>query len=702
MALLQESADHGRGEFFAAYGAKDEISFIPTTLDAKERTVDVVWYGGATVPRMNYDTGEPYMLSLDMNGCRMGRLNAGAAVFDNHINGADFRSAMANKNGTEAQLGVVLKAWADGPKGMATLKFDDDGDDGPATKLWNKISGGIVKNLSFGTWIYSMQQVNNTDGSPARAQHTSGEWGNVFSATDWEPFEISPVTVPADFTTTFLSAEGAGGERRAISPKEKEQPVAETTQAGNEARTEVVNLDAVRAEAIKAEQDRVKEIRRRGVKFASILGEDFISNFAGTPDEFSVKALDIVAQKGIQATNGVKHETHTEMASVTRDGRDTMRECMEAALLVRSDPKTYASVVEKGREFVGLSLLEMGRECLTAVGVKTRGIGKMELADMLLRPRIRKVRNGFADEHFQVESFDGGSESTSDFPAILANVANKTLRQSYEAYPQTFKPFCRQVTAADFKPINRVQLSDAPSLQKLNEKGEYHRANLTDMNSNYSLATYGEIVALTRKTIINDDTQAFTRIPAVLGVAAARLQSDVVWGIITANGLMPLDGVALFAAGHNNLYTGAGSALGLTGLTAGRKGLRLQTAPQGTPLNLTPRYIAVPAALETTALQLIYPMQLAATAVTGVVPEWVMSLVPIVEPRLDAASSSAWYLIADPTQIDTLEYCFLEGQEGVYFETRQGFEVDGIEMKARMDFAAAPIDFRGVQENAGV
>ena len=92
---------------------------------------------------------------------------------------------------------------------------------------------------------------------------------------------------------------------------------------------------------------------------------------------------------------------------------------------------------------------------------------------------------------------------------------------------------------------------------------------------------------------------------------------------------------------------------------------------------------------------------MAANQVTGVVPEWIQGLVPIVEPRLDAASTTAWYMVADPTQIDTIEYCFLEGQAGVYFETRQGFEVDGIEMKARMDFAAAAIDYRGLQKNAG-
>ena len=54
---------------------------------------------------------------------------------------------------------------------------------------------------------------------------------------------------------------------------------------------------------------------------------------------------------------------------------------------------------------------------------------------------------------------------------------------------------------------------------------------------------------------------------------------------------------------------------------------------------------------------------------------------------------------ADPSTIDTIEYCYLEGQQGVYIETRQGFEVDGVEIKARLDFAAAAIDYRGLQKN---
>jgi len=100
----------------------------------------------------------------------------------------------------------------------------------------------------------------------------------------------------------------------------------------------------------------------------------------------------------------------------------------------------------------------------------------------------------------------------------------------------------------------------------------------------------------------------------------------------------------------------------------------------------------------------VYPINIASWRPDAVVPEWVRSLVPIVEPRLDAAAggATAWYLIADPGQgIDTVEYCYLEGQQGVYIETKQGFDIDGIEIKARMDFGAAALDYRGLQKNTG-
>ena len=55
-------------------------------------------------------------------------------------------------------------------------------------------------------------------------------------------------------------------------------------------------------------------------------------------------------------------------------------------------------------------------------------------------------------------------------------------------------------------------------------------------------------------------------------------------------------------------------------------------------------------------------------------------------------------LVASPAAIDTIEYA----QEGVALETRMGFDVDGIEIRARLDFGAKAIDWRGLYKNPGV
>jgi hypothetical protein len=72
------------------------------------------------------------------------------------------------------------------------------------------------------------------------------------------------------------------------------------------------------------------------------------------------------------------------------------------------------------------------------------------------------------------------------------------------------------------------------------------------------------------------------------------------------------------------------------------------------------------------------------------------------QPIADAnISGNKWFTIANPGDIDTIEYAYLEGEEGVFIEQRVGFEVDGIEVKGRLDFAAKAIDWRGMVYNPG-
>jgi hypothetical protein len=509
-------------------------------------------------------------------------------------------------------------------------------------------------------------------------------------------------------------------------PETQQQGTGEARVANEQA------LAAAREEAVQAERLRVSEITALGatVQPYGIDGPTIVSKFIKeglSVDQARKELFAAMEAKGNKTTTGTTIKIQNSGAgSGGADALEKRLGCMQMSMLLRADSRFFlhrhpmsnqflsgcgdkqqAEAEEMAGEYRNFKLIDMAKEYLQLRGVDPRGWDNTRIAEVALRAPSRSV-----------EFFEGGGESTSDFPAILANVANKTLRQGYEAYPRTFQPFCRQTTAQDFKPINRVMLADAPALMQLNEKGEYHRAQLTDNNISYALNTFGEIVALTRKVIINDDLQAFTRVPALLGVAAARLESDTVWGIIINNPSAIYAGdkvaTALFAAGHNNLLTGTGSSLvpsvnngtpagsgALAALGSGRQAMRLQLGPQGTHLNLIPRFIAVPTSLETYTLQVIYPINIASATPGGVVPEWVRGLIPVVEPRLDANSEAAWYLIADPAQVDTVEYCYLEGQQGVYIETKQGFEIDGVEIKARMDFGAAAIDYRGLQKNAG-
>jgi hypothetical protein len=78
---------------------------------------------------------------------------------------------------------------------------------------------------------------------------------------------------------------------------------------------------------------------------------------------------------------------------------------------------------------------------------------------------------------------------------------------------------------------------------------------VTDGKETYALATYGRIIPINRQTIINDDMQAFTRLPALMARAATDLIADTVYTPLTTNPLLA-DGVALFSvATHANLTT---------------------------------------------------------------------------------------------------------------------------------------------------
>jgi hypothetical protein len=669
----------------------------PNSADTDARTVEVIWSAGARVRRSTL-FGEAYdeELSLDPAHVRLDRLNAGAPFLKVHETGT-----------LDAVIGSVVPGSAriENGRGIAQVRISERADVAP---IWGDIQAGHIRAVSIG---YQVHRYAVSKPEAAR---------ELWRAVDWTPFEVSAVPVGADpaagfraqsalhacvllrrdvpstntgaISMTDTSNEPASDAETQVQKPTEPVKTEETTMLEPKAAApdpegatietraqpkpqkpetaEAVDTAAVATHARETERNRVSTIYDLTAKLDLERGfaEDLVKR--GTDiGEARRLILDQVAAKS--------EETRTfSQVSIPLGGRDaqvTRREAVSNALLHRYSP-TLFQLEDAARQYRGMTLMELARESLGNAGVNTRGLSRDAVATRALH-------------------------STSDFPEILSAVTNKTLRQAYEAYPRTFMLFCRQVLATDFKAMHRVQLGEAPQLLEVSESGEFKRGTLGESKESYKVKTYGRVVAITRQTLINDDLDAFTRIPAMYGNAIAQLESDVVWGIITANPAMA-DNKALFHADHKNL-AGTGAALSVDAVGKGRTAMAKQTGlDKKTVLNVRPAFLIVPAALELKAEQMV-AQNIVPAATSSVVPQSIRTLAPISEPRLDAASDTAWYLAASPNQIDTIEYAYLEGQQGAYIETRNGFDVDGVEIKCRLDFGAKAIDWRGLYKNSG-
>lgn len=603
---------------------------------------------GNTVLALSFSSETPYTRSswfdepwVEILGHKssevdLSRLNSGAPVLANHDRGATASTSPM------ASIGVVDKAWIEDGVGRAEIRLSRRPE---IAGLLQDIADGIVRNVSVGYQINERTLLRSHSDAP-----------DEYRVTSWTPMEISLVDLPADATIGIGRSQNfevvqlpdSGDTQRKESTmdnKEQDQP----------------NLDVIRREATAAERARVTEINEavRGLRLDQSFADELIAKDTSA-DEARRLAIDKAAERSNDTIKPPMGHIETLVDEV-----ETRRAGVEEALLHRYNPAQH-KLSDNGKRFSGLSLIEIGRELLTQRGVDIRGMSRDQIATRAML-------------------------TTGDFPYILANVANKTLRQAYEAAPQTFKPFTRMVTAPDFKTIARTALGDSPTLEKVNEHGEYKYGSVSEARETYAIASYGKIVALTRQTLINDDLSAFTRLPEMFGRAAADLESDTVWGIITANAALA-DSIALFHASHGNLPTGA--AISVAQLGVCRAAMRVQTGLDGRKINVTPRYLLVPAALETIAQQ--FTSQAYAASASSSINPFAGALQVLAEPRLDTASTTAWYMAADPAQIDTIEYAYLEGNQGVYLETKDGWEIDGVEFKARLDFGAKAIDFRGL------
>lgn len=347
------------------------------------------------------------------------------------------------------------------------------------------------------------------------------------------------------------------------------------------------------------------------------------------------------------------------------DNGNIIGDSVKQALLARAGiDKDQANM--KDNAYTGMSLRELARASLTDRGVSVAGQNAMGVV-------------GLAFTH-----------SSSDFGQILIDVAHKSLLKGWETAAENFDQFTTRGTLTDFRAAKRVGLGDFGYLPQVGEGEEYTYGTIGDEGASVALATYGQLFTITRQAILNDDMHLLTKIPEKMGQAARATIAKLVFALLTGNAVAQ-DGKKLFDASHKNSFDNA--ALDVTNIDKAIQMMNGFVNARGEPLEIEPEFMLLPTSLYTRAKQILGSASVEGADINSGIINPIRDVVPALKSaRLQAADPKSWYLINK----EAIEVAYLDGIDTPYMEQQNGFTVDGVSTKVRIDAGVNVIDYRGV------
>lgn len=620
------------------------------TYSEENRTVELVWTTGAQVRRYDWWEDQAYFeeLTVDEKSIRMERLNNGAPLLSNH------RSYSLND-----VLGVVEKAWIDGNEGHALVRFSDREEVAP---IISDVRSGVLRNISVGYQVHSYEVEKSTErgGMP------------TYRATDWEPMELSIVTIPADASAQIRGSQELYpvliNHRSPVMEPDENTPVDNTPESP--AATPVApDANEIRAQVRSQELSRIASIRDavRKAKLDDAFADKLIDKGISI-DEARASVLDAMAAKSDASATPSQFEigkTHEEKAL----------RGMEEALLARAGLVKHEDL--NGNEFRGMRLSDFARMSLEKSGQNVRGMSYDSMAQAVLR-------NG---------------QTTSDFPVLLENVMHKTLLAAYQTAPDTWRQIARVGSVSDFRAWKRLRTGTLANLTAVNEAGELTNMPISDATAESVQATrHGNIISITPETIVNDDFDWIANQASALGRAAARTIESTVYAKLIANPTMS-DGNALLSSAHGNIQT-SGGAISVATVDAGRVAMAQQMDNDGNDyLDIRPSILLCPISMGGTARVVAGAQYDPDAAARLLVPNKVAGLISTVidTNRL----STGWYLLASPMDAPVIEVVFLDGNQNPRIQQEESFRTKGLSWSVELPFGVGIVDYRGIYWNDG-
>lgn len=295
--------------------------------------------------------------------------------------------------------------------------------------------------------------------------------------------------------------------------------------------------------------------------------------------------------------------------------------------------------------------------------------------------------------------------TSATFSYVLGNTLGRRLVKDYLA-----TNFREDLLISTRKPVKDFRQQEAVLVGYFGdlatvdpETADYDEiAAVTDEESTYTVGQKGNILTITRKTIINDDLSLIMRLISRLGRAARRTFAQYVWNFFINNSNCS-DGTAWFTGGHGNLTT---SALAFATAITGYKALAKMTEKDsGKRIGFLDDPNVKPI--------LVYPIDLMETGEQIVNDDFYYTANDLttktrnpLKGKIAGAQASLltdvtdWGLLLPPTEVDMVEIGFLNGrQEPEMFvadmpQSEQVFVADKIRHKIRHEYAGAVVDYR--------
>jgi len=635
----------------------------PQSLDTAARAVDVVCSTENPVDVFDWERGEIIPEILLMSGCQLPESRQ-IPLLDTHYRG-DVSSVLGSCRALRVENSELVGRahYADG--------------DPTAEAAWNKTRQGHLTDYSIGYRV-----LESTHIPAGQSQLIQGRTyaGPLKVATRWKVRELSTCPIGAD---EFAKARSLAAATQPPQTPEKEirtmsEEKTDTGRGDNQttapAKAEVPEQTRSLTEAdvkrMADEQTRTEIARREEIRsmcdfygFADLARELIDGN---KPIEAARAA---VMAKHMKAAPAVAHRG----SAVIADERDKFRAAAEGALILRAglrhDP---AKLAAGSQDLRGYTLCELARESLRLAGQPTNG-DAMQMV--------------------------GRALTSSDFPVLLGNTANLAMLTGWESTEETWETWADgSGSVSDFKTHTLARAGETDDLDEIGEDDEYKYGSLAEQSESFKIATYGKLNKITRQALINDDMGAITDAFARRGEAAARKVGDLVYAVLTANSAMG-DGVALFHSTHANL--GTGGALSATTVAEAIKKMGLQKdIGDKRRLNINPRYVLLPKALQGSA-EIFFGSQMldVTTGSQQANPYAGSRFERVFDARLDDDSATAYYFAGPKGK--TVKVFFLAGNRVPYLETRDGWTIDGVEFKTRIDAGAKALSWKALVKNAG-